>query len=319
MPHRYHREMPYRRPIVLMLDVEPDERRAGETDPWLGTQAAVEAMAAWRVEAARRTGTPVQLNWFLRLGPQVEKLFGRVDFVPHSLPALMASMERHQDHAGIHTHLCRQNPAGRWYSEFTDVAWLEHCLRGAVDAFTRNFGRPPVASRMGDRWLSNDAVRLLIDLGLRYECTVEPGLPDMPIFDDPLATAWLPDYRPAPRHPYRPRAGNFLQAGDQPLWILPLSTTPLRLRPVRRPPYLVRGSYPLNLSLSPRAMLNHLDTELARVTWEPLVLVIRTGDFGVPHWRPALERNLARILAHPGLAHSQFVDVPTAVATWADA
>ena len=311
--------MPYRRPIVLMLDVEPDERRAGETDPWLGTQAAVEAMAAWRVEAARRTGTTVQLNWFLRLDPQVEKLFGRVDFVPHSLPALIASMERHQDHAGIHTHLCRQNPAGRWYSEFTDVAWLEHCLRGAVDAFTRNFGRPPVASRMGDRWLSNDAVRLLIDLGLRYECTVEPGLPDMPIFDDPLATAWLPDYRPAPRHPYRPRAGNFLQAGDQPLWILPLSTTPLRLRPVRRPPYLVRGSYPLNLSLSPRAMLNHLDNELARVTREPLVLVIRTGDFGVPHWRPALERNLARILAHPGLAHSQFVDVPTAVATWADA
>ena len=81
----------------------------------------------------------------------------------------------------------------------------------------------------------------------------------------------------------------------------------------------MRGSYPLNLSLSPRAMLNHLDTELARVTREPLVLVIRTGDFGVPHWRPALERNLARILAHPGLAHSQFVDVPTAVATWADA
>ena len=141
----------------------------------------------------------------------------------------------------------------------------------------------------------------------------------MPIFDDPLATAWLPDYRPAPRHPYRPRAGNLLQEGDQPLWILPLSTTPLRLRPVRRPPYLVRGSYPLNLSLSPRAMLNHLDTELAHVTREPLVMVIRTGDFGVPRWRPALEKNLARILAHSGMAHSQFVDVPTAVATWADA
>lgn len=307
-----------RRPVLLSLDVEADERKVAACQAWTGTDTALDLLGRVRQQLAALTGTPVRFNWFFRMDPQVEAVWGRADWTVDSLPGLLETLARHEDHAGIHVHVWKWNERRQlWYSEFSDPAWLEHCLRSSVEAFRTAFGRPPVSCRFGDRWLSEDAVQAEAALGIQYDLTIEPGLPDMPLFDDPLATAGLPDFRDALRHPYRPRAGSYLQdAGYGPLWMLPLTTSRPRLRPVRRMPFMLNASYPLNMALSPRVIGPILDAEFNRVTSEPLVMVLRTGDAGVPHFIGNIERNFARLLGQKGLGDCYFTTPPDAIAHW---
>ena len=261
------------------------------------------------------------------MDPQVEKVWGRADWTAHSLPSLLETISRHGDHPGIHVHLWKwHEERQRWYNEFNDLAWLEQCLRLSIETFAKVFGRPPVVCRFGDRWLNDDALRLEAELGIQYDLTLEPGVCDAPLFDDPLATAWLPDFRRAPRHPYRPKSGSFLEPDGgtgcctgcctgRP-WMIPLSSTKPAFRPVRRPPYLVKSSYPANLALSPRIIGPLLDHELDRATHEPLAMVMRSGDMGQPKFRQNIERNFARLLAHQRLAQLRFTGPEAAIAAW---
>ena len=78
----------------------------------------------------------------------------------------------------------------------------------------------------------------------------------------------------------------------------------------------MKASYPANLALSPRMIGPLLDRELERVTPEPLAIVMRSGDMGQPEFRQNIERNFARLLAHPGLAHCRFTGPDAAIAAW---
>ena len=177
------------------------------------------------------TDTSVRFNWFLRADPQVQGSWGAAHWVADACPQLIETIERRRDHCGIHPHLWRWDPRrATWFNELSDPGWAAECLQTSIAAFQRLFGRVPEASRFGDRWLSQPAVELLQASGIRFDLTIEPGLPDEPVFDDPRATGRLPDYRAAPREPYRPSSGDFLvplrgAASAEALWMVPVTTT----------------------------------------------------------------------------------------------
>src|SRR5208283_4417088 len=187
------------------------------------------------------------------------------------------------DFCGIHPHFFRWSAERNcWFNEFSDVAWAAECLARSIETFERIFGYRPQGSRFGDRWCSNELVSLLRAEGIQYDLTLEPGLPDQPVFDDPHATRWLPDYRQAPRAPYPPSPADYLTPDPNPagraFWIVPITTTtPARWVPVRRPPYLIKASRPLNLALRPRPLWRYLAKNLEAPCVEPLVLVVRLG------------------------------------------
>jgi hypothetical protein len=313
----------HRRCVLLLIDVEPDLRKAhGAQGGSEGTQKALSHLAAFRRQLEEVTGIRVEFNWFVRADPQVSKIWGRANWVADACPQLIETIERHGDYCGIHLHLWRWNARrGEWFNEFNDSGWAAECLRVSIGAFQQIFHRPPEACRFGDRWLNQNAVELLQVSGIRFDLTIEPGLPDEPVFDDPHATGWLPDYRAAPREPYRPSSGNFLApereaANRSPLWMIPLTTTSPAWRLVRRPPYLLKASRSPNLSLRSSYVWPHLRTQLDLRTSAPLVIVLRTGDLGRGYFVRNFLRTTRQLLKHAALPRCEFTNPPTAVARW---
>jgi len=143
-----------------------------------------------------------------------------------------------------------------------------------------------------------------------------------PIFDDRHASAWVPDYRRAPRVPYHPSEADFLvpdpqsirQASQDLLWLVPMTST---TRPVwqrtRRFPYLQKVSLPANLVLNPHQLWEHLSIEIERVCAEPLVFVLRCGDLVNPLFLRNFHFITERLVAHPGLKRCRLTSVEDAV------
>jgi hypothetical protein len=311
-----------RRPVLLLVDIEPDLRRtrAGEGG-WEGTRAALPCIARLRRELEAATDTRVVFNWFFRLDPQIRDTWGRADWVAEACPELLRSIAEHGDACGIHPHLWSfDSRRADWRNAFGEPEWTQECLATSVAAFERLFGEPPMACRFGDRWLDDDAVRRIREAGLRFDLTVEPGLPATRLADDPGATR-LPDTRRAPREPWRPAPGDYLRplAGElraDDLWMLPLTCSPPVWRLVRRPPYLMRASWPPNLALASARIWPFLAAELDRPTRAPLVLVFRAGDFAQPRFAANFRRTAAALARHPALARCSFTDPPHALASF---
>lgn len=208
------------RDILLLLDVEPNGRSEFGVDSWQTTPFASTELNEWRRQLEHTTRAPVYFNWFLRTDPQIEGLWGDAAFLQIACPQLVEWLKSFRDFSGLHTHFWRWDRAHqRWYNEFSDPAWLEHCLTRSIAGFEKIFGYRPTASRFGDRLCNDTLLQLLRNHGFRYDLTVEPGVPDQPIHDDPHATAWLPDYRSATRTPYQ------LFPDTKPLWMIPVTTT----------------------------------------------------------------------------------------------
>jgi hypothetical protein len=169
--------------------------------------------------------------------------------------------------------------------------------------------------------LNQNAVELMDAAGIRYDLTIEPGLPDAPIVDDRHATSWLPDYRNAPREPYHPSAENFLVpqcAAGSPrgLWMVPLTTTPPAWRLMHRPPYLLWATRPPNLSLRSSYVWPHLRTQLDLETSLPLTIVFRSGDVVRPRFLRNFLRTTRQLVKHRALARCEFTNPATALARW---
>jgi hypothetical protein len=157
--------------------------------------------------------------------------------------------------------------------------------------------------------------------GIRYDLTIEPGLPNRRVFDDPYATGRLPDYREAPREPYRPSKKNFLipesaEVNDNPFWMVPLTTTAPGLRLIRRPPYLIKASHTPNLALHSKYVWPHLRVQLNLNTKLPLVIVLRTGDLDTGQWFRNFSETTQQLVKHPALADCEFTNVVNAIAKW---
>ncbi len=311
-----------RRAIVLIVDVEPDGRAIlDRANGWKGSVDALRHLRRLRDELAAATRMPVNFNWFIRADPQIAGTWGRADWVAEACPDIIRDIEMHNDFRGIHVHTWRWNDASKtWFAELRDAAWIEQCVTSSIDAFTKIFGSAPTANRFGDRWISSDAVGILRRCGIQYDLTVEPGLPDMPIHDDPRATGSLPDFRGAPREPYSPLGNDYMLAAPDPdpndLWMLPLTTTKIAWRLVRRLPYVVRGSHSPNLALDHSTVWRHIRTTLDRPSHNPVVIVMRSGDLSSGKFLRNFLRTTAELARHPALAYCEFVPADEAISRW---
>ena len=311
-----------RRPIVLIVDVEPDGRAVlDHANGWQGSIDALEHLGRLRLQLEDATGATVKFNWFLRADPQIVGEWGKADWIAEACPQIIRSIEAHGDYRGIHVHTWRwSKERGAWFSDFSDAGWVEECIATSIDAFRKIFGESPEANRFGDRWISEDAVGLLRRLGIRYDLSVEPGLPDMPVHDDPHATGWLPDFRGAPREPYAPLGNDYLTAAPTPapddLWMLPLTTSKVAWRLVRRPPYVVRASRSPNLALDHSAVWRNIRKTLDRPAHMPVVIAMRSGDLSKRSFLRNFVRTTNQLVRHPALAFCEFTAADEAVSRW---
>lgn len=312
-----------RRSVLFLIDVEPDARKTRDgAGAWAGSDAAIEHVERLRTQLEAATGARVQLNWFLRADPQIQQTWGRADWVAEACPRIIRTIADRGDYSGIHPHLWRWHVQRReWFNELNDPAWTSECLQIAVVAYERMFGRAPEACRFGDRWLDQRAVELLRELGIRYDLTIEPGMADTPIHDDPHATGWLPDYRSAQREPYVPSSENFLVPTKRPadstsLWMIPLTTTPPEWRLVRRPPYLLKASRSPNLALSSSYVWPGIRDQLEHGGDAPLSMALRSGDLTNRTFLRNFLRTTSELVRHPMLERCEFTNPATAIARW---
>ena len=314
---------PTRRPVLLVIDVEPDARKTSAgPGGWESSEQALTELEMLRSRLEDATGSRVQLNWFLRADPQVERTWGRADWVAQACPRIIRTIEQRGDYAGIHVHLWRwDEPRKEWFNDFRDPAWTAEALRTSASAFETIFGHPPEACRFGDRWLSAHAVEIMRSAGIRYDLTVEPGMPGGAIHDDERATGTLPDYRNAPREPYVPSRANFLLPVDRiapgdDLWIIPVSTTRPSWRLVRRSPYLMKASRSPNLALSSSYVWPHIKQQLDKPSRIPLVIVFRSGDLANARFRRNFLRTSEGLSKHPALPYCEFTNPAAAIEQW---
>jgi hypothetical protein len=311
-----------RRPVVLVIDVEPDGRTVlDRTNGWAGSLVSLEHLAGLRRALETATGTPVRFNWFLRTDPQIAGTWGRADWVAAACPGLIQTIAAHDDFRGIHVHAWRFNPdRGDWFSDFQDSAWIEECVVTSAEGFGAIFGEPPMGNRFGDRWMSADALGTIRRLGIRYDLTVEPGLPAAPVHDDPYATSGFPDFTNAPRQPYVPLGNDFRVASDSAdasaLWMLPVTTSAPSWRIVRRAPFLIRTSRPPNLALDHHVVWADIRAALDHVSPAPIVIVMRSGDLATPRFLANFTRTTAALARHPAMPDCDFVSADEAVARW---
>lgn len=311
-----------RRPIVLIVDVEPDGRAILDRDNgWRGSVDALSHLKRLRDDLAASTGMQVKFNWFIRADPQITGTWGRANWVAEACPQIIREIESRDDYRGIHVHTWRWNDSSKvWFTEFHDIEWIQQCVATAIDAFRSIFGSAPGANRFGDRWISRDAVGVLRRSGIRIDLTVEPGLPDMPIHDDPNSTGWLPDFRGAPREPYAPFGNDFMVAAPtadaNDLWMLPLTTTSVAWRLVRRAPYVVRASRSPNLVLDHSVVWRHIRATLDRPSQNPVVIEMRSGDLSNRTFLRNFLHTTAELVRHPALAYCEFTAADEALRRW---
>lgn len=248
-------------PAVWRIDVEPDDHQAGESTRWTGFAAQIAAVDALRPRLSDCSGFPVHPTWMFRLDPDIERGFGRVDYVLEHHGALVDGLRRHGDPLGIHVHAYRWDAErGVTYTDTADPAWPRHCLAVAAETFAARLGEPARRSSMGGYYLGEDVVDEAVRLGIEVDVTAEPGKP--PRAADPsfgvYATAPSTDFTRFPRRPYYPSrrdaATPATAAADaRPILLVPLSAydfsralAPLRRRIADRLRRRPRRHQPLN-------------------------------------------------------------------------
>lgn len=292
------------RHCLFLIDVEPDLRKNFQDSGWGGNELALDHLTTLRHRLEQRSGRPVNFNWFFRLDPQIQTVWGRADQVTQSLPDLLDQVEVWGDHRGLHCHLWRWDDTHqRWFNDFTDKAWEAHCVRSSFANFERAFGSPPTTFRMGERWMSDTLPPLLRELGIRYDLSIESGIPGGPVFDDPYATALLPDFTSCPTDPWDAE-------GNPGLTMIPTTASSPHWIRIYRFPYLQRQRVSLNLVLHPSIVIQSLQAEIRRDTRSPLVIVLRAADLAQP-WALANFLRVAELL--PSLPNCQWDSVEAAM------
>ena len=307
-------------PVVLCLDVEPEERllRAGDPAPWAGYLHAQQYFTALRPRIAAVTGAPARYTWFFRMDPQIEHTFGSATVAVDRFRAFVDGAERAGDEIGLHAHAFRWRDDDRsWLQDLADQSWVDHCVGTSFAAFTRAFGRPCTCFRFGDRWLSTATVDLLERLGVRIDLTVEPGVPRMaPGKPGEAATGALPDYRRVPRAPYEPARADFRRAarpGTRAIRMMPLTAAKRslvsQLRRLRATGFRDRGRLaPLSLwaRWRPPDTFDRLLTRALAAQARPyLAFAVRTELGPRSAIATTVDAALRALLAHP--ARDRFV------------
>lgn len=219
-------------PAVWRIDIEPDEHTPKhDRAAWDGFVAMAGLVEKLRRPLADCSGTAVHPTWFFRFDPQIDRCFGRADFVVDGYRSLVDQIRAHGDPLGIHVHYYRWDEQKHdWFSDYANADWITHCIQVAARTFKQCFGKPVRRSSQGGYFLSETVVDQCVATGIQVDVTVEPGLAAKSgdISMGAYTTAPSPDYREFPRRPYYPSRGAMgtpaRSADDaRPLLMVPLS------------------------------------------------------------------------------------------------
>ena len=307
-------------PVIICIDVEPDEREIGGAvaKDWKGFEESFKFFSDLRPHLEKATGAPVRFSWFFRMDPQVEHTYGLSWWVAKRYREVIEQLELAGDEIGLHTHAFRWHSGlNRWITDNGDQKWINHCIRTSFEAYRSAFGRPCLSFRFGDRWMNNETVNLLESLGVKFEMTVEPGRKQSTgLIPEELYTGSLPDYSTAPTSPYKPSRQDFRkhsQTQERELWVIPMSTDTAVGRFVR----LKRAAKALGIDLYEADQLNLSHDRSQFRNMMHSLLDVRTESYLAPAiktdaliYSPArahLEQNVNLILSHPLLNRFKFV------------
>jgi hypothetical protein len=195
-------------PAIWRIDIEPDDFQPGSgLPPWTGFIAMADLVERLRRPLADRSGVPVHPTWFLRLDPDIERCYGRADFVVNHYRTEINRLIEHVDPFGIHVHYYRWDERRRVsYSDHADTGWTLHCLDTAVHTFERCFGERPRRASQGGFFVTDAIVDRAIAFGIEADVTAEPGLNALHggATFGAYTTAPSTDFRQYPRRPYYP-------------------------------------------------------------------------------------------------------------------
>ena len=262
-------------PVVLCIDVEPDDRILAEDEggPWLGLERFLERIPAVRSRLAELTGGPVAFTWFLRMDPQVERVWGTAQWAAVEYAESLGHLVAEGDELGLHTHTWRWDPQeGTWFADFEDEQWAAHCVHTGLDAYEASFGRSCASHRGGDVFLSPAMIAALAERGVGVDLTVEPGRPPDPLPAEERHRGALPDHRGAPSQPFRSSPARFPAAdgtGGPPTFI-PHLTSPAPIS--RRAVHASSANFALRLAAGilprrPRVLAIAVRTDTALRSW----------------------------------------------------
>ena len=316
-------------PVIMCIDVEPDTREIDPRDrsDWTGFVRAYQFFKQLRPKLESATRAPVRFSWFLRMDPQIEHTYGSPSWVVARYPEIFRELNSAGDELGLHTHAWRwDDPSGRWVVDHANQEWIEHCVRGSFLAFREAIGRPCHSFRFGDHWMNNETMRLLEELGARFDLTIEPGRKKPRHRNGEIFTGALPNYQRVPRHPYRPSPANFKEPGfpeARGLQVIPLSTakpgwpTMRRLLNIRRTAKYCLSAFidplPLNPCFDVQDFCQMMDSILYRRKDSYLAPVVRVDGFRQVPEMHNIEKNFDRILNHRLAERFVFVNPATAV------
>jgi hypothetical protein len=310
-------------PVFLCVDLEPFERAVRFADPnrWQGVDAVADYLEPLRPRLAEATGADVRFLWFVRCDPGIETAFGSPDDLLRLRSDLFDRLLGNGDRIGVHVHAWRwDEDRGGWVADHGDPSWIEHCMSTSFATYHAHFGESSELHRFGDRFFSNDIVRLLTKLGARFDLTVEPGAPSHVAVPGERRTGSDPDYAHAPREPYRPSTGDFLvpdpDAESEPLLIPQSSVDPSPALPITRQ-VLRRLRYPLRPTHRPltlyrawtsaQAFWDMVERHVDSLDRPYLAFAIRSGDpAGVD--APRAQTMFDHLLQHPLAGRLRFTD-----------
>ncbi len=286
-------------PVIMCIDVEPDERATGRNRPrpWVGYQELQRRLADLRPRLPG-LGSPAHFAWFLRMDPQIDVVYGTPGWGAATYRAHLDGALAAGDALGLHVHpFRRRDGLPGWVAEFGDQAWVDHCLDVSMAAFEAEWGGTCGHFRFGDGWMNDATMARLEAHGVHYDLTLEPGKYEPRGIRpwEPM-TGVGPDLRALPREPYHPSVADFRRPDPtraDGLWVIPVTTGRPRPRLARlrklyrallRPGWITSESLVLNPALSPMLFDDLLDQALELSATRVLVLAVRS-DAGLTPWR----------------------------------
>jgi hypothetical protein len=218
-------------PIILVIDVEPDELFIGRNRPvpWKGYEHVYDFFRSLRPMLSDRTGAPVHYSWYFRMDPQIADVYGSPAWATTHYATFVDDCAANGDEIGLHPHDYRWEPqANNWIVDHGNQPWINHCVKMAFDTFREVFDRACDSFRFGDRWMNNETLTLVESHGSRFDLTLEPGRPgQLATHPDKPFSGALPDYTDVPRSPFRPSKLDFRKPGSgrtEGIWVIPMST-----------------------------------------------------------------------------------------------
>jgi hypothetical protein len=216
-------------PLLICIDVEPDERQVDPDRPsWAGFERLFERAGELRSRIASLADGPTVINWFVRADPQVAHVHGSAGWAFVHYADEWGKLRGQGDEIAIHAHAWRLEDDGTtWFIDHGNPAWVRQCVQLAIDSYRDAFGNGPNSSRGGDRFLNGEVIDLLERSGVTADLTVEPRMRAVAgVGDDARSTGSLPDYTTAPENAYHPAIADFLTpaAGERRLAMIPLTS-----------------------------------------------------------------------------------------------